>query len=69
MPRAIDLSLYDHPHGVRQPAQPVPKGHIWSSRLASWVVPIQRRNSRRPSAQHIYCSEPPCWVLVEPLQN
>jgi hypothetical protein len=31
------------------------------------VVPITRKDSRRPSPQHIHCSEPPCWVLIEPL--
>ena len=44
-----------------------PMGHIWSSRLSSWVVPITRKGSRRPSPQHIFCSEPPCWLLIEPL--
>jgi hypothetical protein len=46
---------------------PRPKGHIWSVPLNSWVVPIKRRNSRRPSPDHIFCSQPPCWVLIEPL--
>jgi hypothetical protein len=31
------------------------------------VVPITRKPGRRPSPQHIHCSEPPCWVLIEPL--
>jgi hypothetical protein len=35
--------------------------------LGSWVVPILRKNSRRPSPQHVFCSEPPCWLLIEPL--
>ncbi|MCP9889269.1 hypothetical protein KBY96_15225 [Cyanobium sp. ATX 6A2] len=46
---------------------PRPKGHIWSEPLNSWVVPILRKNSRRPSPDHIFCSEPPCWLLIEPL--
>lgn len=45
---------------------PRPQGHIWSVPLNSWVVPIKRRNSRRPSPDHIFCSQPPCWVLIEP---
>jgi hypothetical protein len=44
-------------------------GHIWSTRLGSWVVPILRKNSRRPSPDHIFCSEPPCWLLIEPLDT
>ncbi|PZV04604.1 MAG: hypothetical protein DCF23_05925 [Cyanobium sp.] len=48
---------------------PRPKGHIWSTRLASWVVPITRKPGRRPSPDHIHCSEPPCWVLIEPITN
>jgi hypothetical protein len=31
------------------------------------VVPITRKGSRKPSPQHIHCSEPPCWLLIEPL--
>jgi hypothetical protein len=31
------------------------------------VVPITRKPGRRPSPDHIHCSEPPCWVLIEPL--
>ncbi|MCP9901924.1 hypothetical protein KBZ12_11115 [Cyanobium sp. Cruz CV13-4-11] len=50
------------------PTSPRPPGHIWSTRLASWVVPITRKPGRRPSPQHVHCSEPPCWVLVEPLK-
>jgi hypothetical protein len=49
------------------PISPRPNGHIWSTRLSSWVVPILRKNSRRPSPQHVFCSEPPCWLLIEPL--
>jgi hypothetical protein len=55
----------DHP--ITSPTSTRPRGHIWSTRLCSWVVPILRKNSRRPSPQHIHCSEPPCWVLIEPL--
>ena len=51
------------------PTTPRPKGHIWSTQLGSWVVPILRRNSRRPSPDHIFCSEPPCWLLIEPLDR
>jgi hypothetical protein len=53
--------------GDGQPTSPRPKGHIWSTRLSSWVVPITRKPGRRPSPDHIHCSEPPCWVLIEPL--
>jgi hypothetical protein len=49
------------------PTTPRPKGHIWSTRLASWVVPITRKPGRRPSPDHIHCSDPPCWVLIESL--
>ncbi|CAK6693037.1 hypothetical protein I1E95_04115 [Synechococcus sp. CBW1107] len=49
------------------PTSPRPRGHIWSTRLSSWVVPITRKPGRRPSPDHFHCSEPPCWVLIEPL--
>ena len=49
------------------PATARPRGHIWSTRLKGWVVPITRRESRRPSPQHVFCSEPPCWLLMEPI--
>ncbi len=49
------------------PTTPRPKGHIWSTRLGSWVVPITRKGSDRPSPDHIFRSEPPCWLLIEPL--
>jgi hypothetical protein len=51
------------------PTTPRPSGHIWSTRLASWVVPITRKPGRRPSPDHIHCSEPPCWVLINPLDS
>jgi hypothetical protein len=66
-PRAMDLSSYASATTSNSPISPRPKGHVWSTRLCSWVVPILRKNSRRPSPQHIHCSEPPCWVLIEPL--
>jgi hypothetical protein len=66
-PRAMDLSSYASATATNSPISPRPKGHVWSTRLCSWVVPILRKNSRRPSPQHIHCSEPPCWVLIEPL--
>ena len=65
--RAMDLSSYASTTATTTPTTPRPKGHIWSTRLGSWVVPILRKNSRRPSPQHIFCSEPPCWLLIEPL--
>ncbi len=64
-PRAMDLSTYTSTTAT--PTTPRPKGHIWSTRLGSWVVPITRKGSRRPSPDHILCSEPPCWLLIEPL--
>jgi hypothetical protein len=66
-PRAMDLSSYASTTATTTPTTPRPRGHIWSTRLCSWVVPILRKNSRRPSPQHIHCSEPPFWVLIEPL--
>jgi hypothetical protein len=63
----MDLSSYASTTATTTPATPRPKGHIWSPRLGSWVVPITRKGSRRPSPDHIFCSEPPCWLLVEPL--
>jgi hypothetical protein len=63
----MDLSSYASATTSNSPISPRPKGHIWSTRLCSWVVPILRKNSRRPSPDHIFCSEPPCWVLIEPL--
>jgi hypothetical protein len=66
-PRAMDLSSYAITTATTTPTTQRPRGHIWSTRLGSWVVPILRKNSRRPSPQHIHCSEPPCWVLIEPL--
>jgi len=63
----MDLSTYASTIATTVPATPRPNGHIWSTRLSSWVVPITRKGSRRPSPQHIHCSEPPCWLLIEPL--
>jgi len=63
----MDLSSYASPASTTIPTTPRPSGHIWSTRLASWVVPIGRRPGRRPSADHIFCSDPPCWVLIEAL--
>jgi hypothetical protein len=66
-PRAMDLSSYASTAATTTPTTPRPKGHIWSTRLGSWVMPITRKGSRRPSPDHIFCSEPPCWLLIEPL--
>jgi hypothetical protein len=65
----MDLSSYASATASASstPTTPRPRGHIWSTRLGSWVVPITRKGSRRPSPQHIHCSEPPCWLLIEPL--
>jgi hypothetical protein len=65
----MDLSSYASATASASstPITPPPRGHIWSTRLSSWVVPITRKGSRRPSPQHIHCSEPPCWLLIEPL--
>ncbi|WP_255011785.1 hypothetical protein [Cyanobium sp. Cruz-8D1] len=63
----MDLSRYASATSNTSPTSPRPRGHIWSTRLCSWVVPITRKGSRRPSLQHIHCSEPPCWLLIEPL--
>ena len=63
----MDLTNYASTTANNGPTSPRPRGHIWSTRLGSWVVPITRKDSRRPSPQHIHCSEPPCWVLIEPL--
>lgn len=63
----MDLSVFASPSATSAPTGPRPKGHIWSTRLSSWVVPITRKPGRRPSPDHIHCSEPPCWVLIEPL--
>jgi hypothetical protein len=63
----MDFSSYTSTTANTTPTSPRPSGHIWSSRLASWVVPIGRRAGRRPSADHIFCSDPPCWVLIEAL--
>jgi hypothetical protein len=65
----MDLSSYASTTATTTPTTPRPKGHIWSTRLGSWVVPILRKNSRRPSPDHIFCSEPPCWLLIEPLDS
>jgi hypothetical protein len=65
--RAMDLASYASATATTTPTTPRPRGHIWSTRLGSWVVPILRKNSRRPSPQHVFCSEPPCWLLIEPL--
>jgi hypothetical protein len=35
--------------------------------LNAYVVPIKRKNAKRPSPNHVYCSEPLCWVLMEDL--
>ncbi len=66
-PSAMDLSSYASATATNSPSSTRPRGHIWSTRLCSWVVPITRKGSRRPSPDHIYCSEPPCWLLIEPL--
>jgi len=63
----MDLSTYGSTTANTTPTSPRPRGHIWSTRLSSWVVPITRKPGRRPSPDHIHCSEPPCWVLIEPL--
>ena len=65
----MDLSSYASATSSNSPTSPRPRGHIWSTRLCSWVVPISRKGSRRPSPQHIFCSEPPCWLLIEPLDQ
>ena len=65
----MDLSSYASATCSNSPSSPRPKGHIWSTRLCSWVVPIFRKNSHRPSPQHIFCSEPPCWLLIEPINT
>ncbi|MEA5473260.1 hypothetical protein VB716_03400 [Synechococcus sp. CCY9201] len=65
----MDLSSYASATGTNRPTSSRPRGHIWSTRLCSWVVPITRKGSRRPSPQHIFCSEPPCWLLIEPLNT
>ncbi|WP_094561689.1 hypothetical protein [Synechococcus sp. 8F6] len=62
----MDLSSYASATATNSPTNTRPRGHIWSTRLCSWVVPITRKGSRRPSPDHIYCSEPPCWLLIEP---
>ena len=62
----MDLSVYASPSATSTPSSPRPKSHIWSTRLSSRVVPITRKPGRRPSPDHIHCSEPPCWVLIEP---
>jgi hypothetical protein len=41
-PEAMDLSVYATPSATSTPTSPRPKGHIWSTRLSSWVVPITR---------------------------
>jgi hypothetical protein len=69
-PRAMDLSSYASATATNSSSSTSstrPRGHIWSTRLGSWVVPITRKGSRRPSPDHIFCSEPPCWLLIEPL--
>jgi hypothetical protein len=66
--RAMNLSNYASTTATTTPTTPRPRGHIWSTRLCSWVVPITRKGSRRPSPDHIFCSEPPCWLLIEPLE-
>jgi hypothetical protein len=63
----MDLTSYASNTASNSPTGTRPRGHIWSTRLCSWVVPITRQGSRRPSPQHIFCSEPPCWLLIEPL--
>ena len=65
----MDLSSYASATSSKSPTSTRPRGHIWSTRLCSWVVPITRKGSRRPSPQHIFCSEPPCWLLIEPLNT
>jgi hypothetical protein len=68
----MDLSSYASATASSTSTPPTstgPRGHIWSTRLGSWVVPILRKNSRRPSPNHIFCSEPPCWLLIEPLNT
>jgi DNA repair protein RadD len=46
-------------------AIPPPRGHMWYAPLQCWVVPITSRSCRRPSPDHILCTQPRCWVLVE----
>lgn len=46
------------------PITTCPRGHIWSPRLSAWVVPIRRKPGKRPSAEHVLCTEPLCWVLM-----
>jgi hypothetical protein len=65
----MDLSSYASATSSNSPISTRRRGHIWSTRLCSWVVPILSKNSRRPSPQHIFCSEPPCWLLIEPLNT
>ena len=65
----MDLTNYASTTANNGPTSPRPRGHIWSTRLGNWVVPILRKNSRRPSPNHIFCSEPPCWLLIEPLDQ
>jgi hypothetical protein len=50
---------------MTQAIPPPPRGHVWSAPLQCWVVPITGRLGRRPSPDHILCTEPRCWVLVE----
>lgn len=62
--------FYD-PAGIQAPEPPAgPRGHIWSSRLAAWVKPIRGRTpGRKPSPDHLFCSEPPCWLWGPPLEE
>jgi len=52
-----------HP-SVSVPFSPGPRGHVWCEGLSAWVVPIRRQPGRRPSAEHVLCTEPLCWVLM-----
>ncbi len=65
----MDLSSYASTTANTTPTGHRPSRHIWSTRLASLVVPIGRRPGRRPSADHIFCSDQPCWVLIEALPS
>jgi hypothetical protein len=53
-----------HSMAMTQAIPPPPRGHVWSAPLQCWVVPITSRLGRRPSPEHILCTEPRCWVLV-----
>jgi hypothetical protein len=46
----MDLTSYASTTSTNSPTSTRPRGHIWSTRLCSWVVPILRKNSRPPVA-------------------